>query len=371
MHKIDFKTICLSAAVAATVMATSPALAQTDDGQGYTRIQGRPVEEIEEAPVLGTEVLIDMREEMRRFVQSISMFARKHRPNFLVIAQGGLDLLVKQDAINEELVSAARTYIRSIDGVLVEGLFYGQRLFGQPPIPESQLVMLQRAEAAKRHGLKVFVMDFSTDQTSIDDSYLRNAEMDYISLAVQQHVADIDTLPTYPERPINENPNSVVAINGIRNYAFIANSSPFGRADQFALKMHDTNYDMIIVDVFHGRKPLSKRAVETLKFKKIGARRLVLAYMDIGSAASYQYFWKANWREGSPGWINAPLRDDPDRYHVQYWRPGWQQVINGNTDSYLYGIIAQGFDGVVLGGVDTYKFFEGGEDGEELQEAAQ
>ena len=37
------------------------------------------------------------------------------------------------------------------------------------------------------------------------------------------------------------------------------------------------NYDAVIVDVFHGRLPLTRQAVETLKYKKIGSRRLVLA----------------------------------------------------------------------------------------------
>jgi uncharacterized protein (TIGR01370 family) len=77
----------------------------------------------------------------------------------------------------------------------------------------------------------------------------------------------------------------------------------------------------------------------------------------------------ANQGEGSPAWINAPMRDDPDRYNVQFWRPGWKRIINGDTDSYIYGIIAQGFDGVVLGGIDSYRFFEGGEENEDLQAA--
>ena len=133
------------------------------------------------------------------------------------------------------------------------------------------------------------------------------------------------------------------------------------------MKMHETNYDLLIVDVLHGRKPLSRQAVETLKFKKIGDRRLVFAAVNIGSAANYRYYWKQTWREGSPGWINAPVRDDPDRYQVQFWRPEWQRIIYGDTNSYLYGIIALGFDGVLLEGIEeSYRFFEGG--GEEQEE---
>ncbi len=35
-------------------------------------------------------------------------------------------------------------------------------------------------------------------------------------------------------------------------------------------------------------------------------------------------------------------------------------MTTGNTNSYLYGIVAQGFDGVILDGLDTVKFLEAG-----------
>jgi len=64
-------------------------------------------------------------------------------------------------------------------------------------------------------------------------------------------------------------------------------------------------------------------------------------------------------------WINAPHRDDPDNYYVQYWQPEWQKVITGDAQSLISGIVTQGFDGVVLGGVDAYLFFEGAINAEE------
>ncbi|MEE8350918.1 MAG: hypothetical protein V3R37_01825 [Rhodospirillales bacterium] len=56
-----------------------------------------------------------------------------------------------------------------------------------------------------------------------------------------------------------------------------------------------------------------------------------------------------------------------DRNYVQYWRPEWQRIITGDAKSYIYGIIRQGFDGVVLEVVEeAYRFFEtGGEEKEE------
>lgn len=348
-----------------------PSFAQT---QGQVRIQGVPVPSgtgSGGAAVTNGEIL-DIREEMRKFVQRISSYARSIKPGFVIIAKDGLDLIVKRDTVDETKASPARAYMRAIDGIMEEGLFFdkarGDRPFGTPPEPERKSQRLALADYAKQNGLRVFALDFGTDPKTIDDARQQANERGFLSLVSDTLSADIHQLPTYPPRPPKENAKSILSLGMVENYATIRNSAPHGLQSQFALKMHGSNYDALLVEVFHGRKPLTRQAVETLKYKKLGARRLVLAYMNIGSAASYHYYWQENWREGSPFWISAPLRDDPDRYNVEYWNADWQGVMSGNTNSYLYGIIAQGFDGVVIEGLDAYRFYEsGGENLDELQ----
>ncbi len=346
--------------------------AQTPPAQprGQVRVQGRPL--VEEGPVplpAPAGLSIDLREQMRKFVLSISTFSRRYRQNFMIVTSSGLELLIKRDPVDETRISPARTYIRAIDGVLQEGVFFRSRVFGEPPPDEILARTLRLTDIAKANGLRVFVMDFGDDPKTVEESHRQNMERGYVSITAHAPVAELNSLPPYPRRPYDENSKSIVSLKDVKNFAYISDSSAFGRIDEFALKMHRTNYDLLIVDVFHGRKPLNRQAVETLKFKKIGARRLVFATVNVGSAASYRYDWKPTWREGSPPWITAPLRDDPDSYHVQFWRPEWQRIISGDTKSYVYGAIAQGFDGVVLEGIEqAYRFFEGG--GEEQEEEA-
>ncbi len=145
----------------------------------------------------------------------------------------------------------------------------------------------------------------------------------------------------------------------VKNYVYISDPAAFGRQDQFALTVQGTNFDLVIVDPFSGRQPLSRRAVETLKYKKLGARRLVFARMDLGTAASYGFYWQPNWSEGNPSWIGAPYPGDPDRYFVEYWNSGWQNLMFGNPQSFVYGLVAQGYDGVVLEGLRNFLAFEG------------
>ena len=347
-----------------TLVAFS-ALAQI---KGQVRIQGRD-RDAEEAPTAGPSViLLDYREEMRRFVQSISAFTRRYRPDFLVIPQNGLDLLVKIDDVDETRAAPARTYMRSIDGVLLEKLQFGDPEFGMPTPDETRQKLLARTEMAIKNGLKVLIVDYVKDAKGVEASYRLNSAKNYLSFAAPAMGPELNHLPDHPSRPFNENSSSVLSMARVKNFVQIRDSAAFGVQQEFVLKMHDTNYDMIIVDIFHKRAPLSKRAVETLKYKKTGGRRLVLAYVDIGSAASYLYYWKQRWQEGSPLWISAAFPTDPDRYYVEFWNPEWQKIITGNTESYIYGVIAQGFDGVVLDGMEAYRFFEGGG---ELEEANQ
>ena len=335
---------------------------QEGTGQGMSRIQGRVyVPEPPPAPIR-SEIFLDLREEMRKFVIAIAQFSRQYRNDFRVIARGGLDLLVKRGVLDDQRTSPARTYIRSLDGLIAEGIFSSLTHPEKPPSAEKQSKIMRVVNYAKINGVRVFTFDHGKSRGFIDRTHHKAKKFGFVSLVSQKKLSEISYLPTYPKRPFDENPKNILSLGQVKNFVAITNSIPFGRQDSFALKLHSTNYDMVIVDVFHGRQPLTRRAVETLKFKKVGAKRLVIAQMNIGLAASYKYYWEDRWGEGSPSFINVPLRNDPDQYYVKYWLPRWQNLIAGDTNSYLYGIIRQGFDGVLIDGLETYKFFEDGEE---------
>ncbi len=336
-----------------------------EDAPGRVRIQGRDLLEDDTPTFFDEGPLVDFREEMRQFIQRISTYARSIRPDFAVVVENGGGLTVKTDPVDDTLILPASGFTRSIDGILSVGLFHGYNTFGAPPKPEALQSRLSILERAKRNGLGVFVLDRTDMPASIDQGLAESTTRNFAYHAIPTDTVENAILPDYPQRPSQESPKSIVSLRDIRNFAVIGNSPAYGRQDEFALRMHGTNYDMLIVDVFHGRQPLTKQAVETLKYKKVGAKRMVLARVDIGIASSYLYYWKNNWQPGSPSWIGGPLHNDPDRYYVNYWRPEWQRIIYGDTASYIYGIIDQGYDGVVIAGADIFEIFEGGERAEE------
>lgn len=363
--------IVLLSALVALLGAAPPALAQaptppgatpTPQPPGSVRAQGEEVMPTPDAPAAAPAGnFLDYREEMRKLIQAIAAYARGQRRDFAVVPVGGLNLLVKRDPAQTDQVLPAPAYTRAIGGVLVEGLHYGVPAVGKPTEADRRERLLPLIERARKSGLPVLAVDYVTDPKSIDDARAQAARRGVVFFAAPARGLGLNALPKYPRRPFAENGDNVLGLREVRNFVMLRDSAPFGREDAFAMKMHDTNYDLVIVDVFHKvGEPLSKRAVDTLKYKKLGARRLVFAYANIAAAASDAFYWKPGWREGAPTWISAPTPGNPDQYFVEYWQPEWQQIVFGSPQSYLYGIIAQGFDGVILDGVDNYLFYEGG-----------
>jgi cysteinyl-tRNA synthetase len=358
LYQIRFYAVFITALVVVIVLSVAPIV------HAQVKIQGIPVAlEHINTPMVYNATLIDYREEMRKLVQSISEYGKLTKPDFVVVAKNGLDLLIKRNIYNDKITPKARAYMRAIDGIMQESMFFslarGGKLFGSPQTLHIQTRMLHLADYAKKSGLKVLTHDFGNGNEAIDNVRKLANDRGFLSLMSNVPSQNIRNLPSYPSRPPKENSNNIISFGMIQNYAVIRDSASFGLESEFALKMHDTNYDALLVEVFHGDVPLSRQAVETLKYKKLGSRRMVLAYMDVGRAASYHYYWGNNWTTGYPSWIEEPLNSEPDHYRVKFWDKDWQNIITGNENSYLYGIIAQGFDGVVIDGADSYKYYEG------------
>src|SRR5262249_13194286 len=83
-----------------------------------------------------------------------------------------------------------------------------------------------------------------------------------------------------------------------------------------------------------------------------------LAYLSIGEAETYRYYWQPAWDRTPPPW----LADTNKRYRTnilaRYWDAGWQAIIFRGENNYLGRILAAGFDGVYLDRVDVHQELE-------------
>jgi len=126
-------------------------------------------------------------------------------------------------------------------------------------------------------------------------------------------------------------------------------------------------HDLIIMDYSVDGSPyrqFSFRQIQDLK-NSPGGEKLVLAYMSIGEAEDYRWYWNGNWdknKDGTPDpdapqWLGPSNPDWPGNYKVKYWNKNWQKIIFGSKTSYLDMIIDAGFDGIYLDIIDAYYYW--------------
>lgn len=86
--------------------------------------------------------------------------------------------------------------------------------------------------------------------------------------------------------------------------------------------------------------------------------RMVLAYMSIGEAENYRFYWQDWWKPDPdpPSWKGIPKFLGPENktwngnYLVDYRNKDWEKIIF----SYIDKIINQGFDGIFIDKIDSY-----------------
>lgn len=125
-----------------------------------------------------------------------------------------------------------------------------------------------------------------------------------------------------------------------------------------ALAKHD--FDVLVVDAGDGAGAwgLSKREVARLQRKRDGTRRLVLAYMNIGEAEDYRYYWRPGWAKQPPDWMGSANCRWKGDHRVRHWAPQWQAILFGSPHSYLGRLLDLGYDGVYLDRVDIYTHWQ-------------
>jgi cysteinyl-tRNA synthetase len=122
-----------------------------------------------------------------------------------------------------------------------------------------------------------------------------------------------------------------------------------------------SGFDLAVVDYSADGSPESAFSPDTLdimKRKPDGSRRIVLAYMSIGEAEDYRFYWQGDWSRNPPPWLDAENPDWPGNYKVRYWDSTWQSLIFGGPEAYLDRILDAGFDGVYLDIIDAFEYYE-------------
>lgn len=121
-------------------------------------------------------------------------------------------------------------------------------------------------------------------------------------------------------------------------------------------------FDLVVIDhaISEGGRHIAAYGSELLQMirkRPDGSRRIVLAYLSIGEAERYRFYWKPEWADSRPTWLGGVNPQWDGNYTVRYWDPDWQRIIVGGPNSYLERIKAAGFDGIYLDRADIFQEF--------------
>lgn len=128
--------------------------------------------------------------------------------------------------------------------------------------------------------------------------------------------------------------------------------------------MGNSAFDLVVMDyALYGDDETAFTAAEIATLKDSpGGEKIVLAYMSIGEAETYRFYWESDWDAdhdgepdpGAPSWLDIENPDWDGNYKVRYWDPVWQAIIFSYTDK----LLDAGFDGAYLDIVDAYEYYE-------------
>ncbi|MCP4312909.1 MAG: hypothetical protein GY790_16730, partial [Bacteroidetes bacterium] len=295
-----------------------------------------------------------LREEMRDFVIGISEYGRASDASFVVIPQNGIELV----SVNREPEGPAHTgYLDAIDGHGQEDLFYGYSRDDRATPSGENSYLGSFLDLSMDKGNAILVTDYCSTHSNMDDSYTRNHTAGYVSFAADNR--ELDRLPDYPNPIFRENNADIRGLHEVQNFLYLINPERFSAKPDFIGAVTSSNYDLLIMDLFFDEDlPFTAEEIGQMKSKLNGGTRLLIAYMSIGEAEDYRFYWQEEWSRDLPSWIDGENPDWEGNYKVRYWEEEWQAVIYGSQDSYLGKILDAGFDGVYLDIIDAYEYYE-------------
>lgn len=291
---------------------------------------------------------IDYRQEMRKFVIGISKNAKSQQSDFAIIVQNGVEITNTTEKPDGPIASE---YISAIDGQGQEDLFYGYAKDNKPTPAKVTDYLKTYLSRLKDEGKVILTTDYCTSLENIELSKHLNQSNGFVSF--QATSRELDVIPTTPIQ--NENSNSIQNLQQVDNFLYIINPENYASKQQFINAVCATNYDLVIMDLFFDGLEFTSDEISRLRMKKNGGKRMVIAYMSIGEAEEYRYYWDKSWKRGNPSWLDKENPKWKGNYKVHYWNPEWQAIVF----DYLTRIINAGFDGVYLDIIDAFEYYEG------------
>ncbi|WP_346836490.1 hypothetical protein [Microbulbifer sp. SAOS-129_SWC] len=295
----------------------------------------------------------DRPQDMRDFVEGISDYAHGLDPAFLVIPHGGVELVTTNGKTTGDTDTR---YVSAINGLAQDSVFYGFNGLDQAtPDNESERLRTYLDIARNEGRAVIMVTDYASSTANIDDSYQKNFDAGYISFAADNFGRD--NIPRYPDVPYRFNRRDIRKFSDANNFLILVDTALYSTPQELVDAISASNYDLVVLDYDFNGEPYTSDQIRQMRVKGDGGDRLLIAAIDIGHADSDRYYWQSQWVSNPPEWLGDPLASTSTDYRVNYWLRGWQDIIYGDNNSFIYRLINAGYDGVYLEGVDVVDDF--------------
>ncbi len=301
---------------------------------------------------------IDYEQAMVDFVVGIADSARAQNLDFGIFPQNGSAL------------GSHPEYLSVVTGIGQEDVYYGYDGDGIATPAAVTAELETNLDVFHNAGKLVLTIDYpfppgshfpvfdAPTRAKIDSAYSRAETKGYVSYCT---VRDLDYLVVNPGHEPTSNIPAVTQWDEVKEFAYQLQPTEGVSRQAHLAALAQSKFDLIVIDYsFDGSDEQAYTNGEIASLKQsLGGK--ILAYLSIGEAENYRWFWQESWDEnqdgkpdaGAPDWLRNQNPDWPGNYKVQYWEPEWQAIIF----QYLNKIIDAGFDGVYLDLIDAYEYF--------------
>ncbi len=120
-------------------------------------------------------------------------------------------------------------------------------------------------------------------------------------------------------------------------------------------KLVNSNFDLLVVEPTRSDKETPNFKTKKMVTRLKNSDKIVLAYVDIGEAENWRWYWENDWEVGNPEFI---ITEDPDgwagNYPVAYWDEEWKDIMIYGEDSALQQVLDDGFNGIYMDWIEAY-----------------
>lgn len=316
------------------------------------------------------ETILNYRDLMRNNINMLADFAHEHNPDFQIILHEGGELLAKglweyhlegyEKARAHGIDTSDPSFLAELKQLGVTSKYMpGTRAaaFRQNinAVAYNDLYCTPRKldREIKDTGLKLIAVSRCPNAKAFDKAAelsVKDGVLLYAFLQPNKAFRHIRRQPI-----INENARNIFRVNEAANISLLIDDSAYPDKAAMIKDIRNSNYDIVVINpLFHEKEPFSANEVNSLKYKKNGARRLIVAEQNISEATSDAYYWHQDWEIDNPSWLRRLSFANKNGIITEYWNINWQRIMS----EYFKSIVMINYDGVFFTGVNNFRYFE-------------